>query len=366
MAAVKKKINRVKTGLAGAPTNKGFVAFDAYFNYDLTKKDYADIVKSYVKNNYSKQDAQYILANPEYTYASFSGVASAIYWRILGHEFPENYAHYPEFLNNFFAELIESGKKIEPPSTSNNVVQLSPYQHLLKKISDTIFADIEEMEEDWINGKKTSLNLYERFKVHGLKNQAVEPVRSWIDPWLQEYKDCYDKSCEQAVEAYAHLSRAEVKRRIGVLQAMIDDLDKIKSATKATRTTRVRKPKAADKQVARVKYQKEDNTYKLVSIDPIKLINSHRLYTFNTKTRKLTYYFTDATNGFEISGTSIKNFDIEASSTITLRANTIDDILKVVLTKSHTQISKTLDTIKTKASTPNGRLNEDTILLRVI
>ena len=366
MVAVKKKNTRVKTGLVGAPINKGFVAFDAYFNYDLSKKDYVDIVKSYVKDNYSKEDAQYILANPEYTYASFSGVASAIYWRILGQEFPENYAHYPQFIDKFFSTLIESGKKIQPPSITNNVIQLSPHQHLLKKISDTVLADLEEMEEDWINGKKTTVNLYERFKVHGLKSQAVETVRSWIEPWLQEYKDCYDKTCEQAVEAYSHLTRIEIKRRIDVLRSMVEDLEKIKSATKATRTTRARKPKAVDKQVARVKYQKEDNIYKLVSIDPIKLVSSHRLYTFNTKTRRLTYYFTDATNGFEISGTSIKNFDIEASNTITLRANTVGDILKVVLTKSQTQISKTLEAIKTKPSTPNGRLNEDTILLRVI
>ena len=365
--AVKKKVTRAKTGLAAAPINKGFVAFDAYFNYDLDKKDYSAIVRSYVKDNYSKSDAQAILANPEYAYAGFSGVAAAIYWRLLGNEFPQQYAHYPEFLNNFFAELIESGKSlVKEEVTQSNVIQLSPYQHLLRKVNDTIMADLEAMEEEWLEGKKTSIDVYERFKIHELKGQAVEIVRRWIDPWLQEYKDCYEKNCEQAIEAYSHLPKTEVKRRLDVLTSIIDDLEKIRSATKATRTTSARKPKAADKQVSRVKYQKEDNVYKLVSIDPIKLVNANKLYVFNTKTRKLTYYFTDAINGFEILGTSIKNFDPEVSTTVTLRANLISDILKTVLTKSQTQISKTLDTIKTKPTSPNGRLNEDTILLRVI
>jgi hypothetical protein len=87
---------------------------------------------------------------------------------------------------------------------------------------------------------------------------------------------------------------------------------------------------------------------------------------FNTKTRKLTYYFTDATAGFEISGTSIKNFDVEQSTQMTLRANKVDEVLSIVLKKSPTQIGKYLDTLSSKPSTPNGRLNDDTILLRVV
>ena len=64
-----------------------------------------------------------------------------------------------------------------------------------------------------------------------------------------------------------------------------------------------------------------------------------------------------------VSGTTIKNFDKEASRTLTLRKPL--DILPTVGKCTPRQLSKLLDDIKTKPAVPNGRLNEDTVLLRV-
>jgi hypothetical protein len=85
---------------------------------------------------------------------------------------------------------------------------------------------------------------------------------------------------------------------------MLNDCDRIRSAAKATRATRVKQPKSADKQIARVQYKKEDTEYKLVSIPPIKVVGGTRLFTFNTKTRVISEYITQDTKGFEISGTT--------------------------------------------------------------
>ena len=145
---------------------------------------------------------------------------------------------------------------------------------------------------------------------------------------------------------------------------MLSDLDRLKSAAKAIRKTKVKGPKAADKQVARVQYKPEDNDFKLVSIPPIQIVGKLRLYAFNTKSRMLTEYVTSATNGFEVSGTSIKNFDKVSSRTIKLRKP--DDFLPIVLNKTPNQINKEWSTLTTKGSVPNGRLNKDTILLRTL
>ena len=145
---------------------------------------------------------------------------------------------------------------------------------------------------------------------------------------------------------------------------MLEDLERIRSATKATRNVKVKRPKAVDKQVARVQYKKEDNDYKIVSINPIQIPTKSRLYAFNTKSKMVIEYITESVNGFEISGSTIKNFSKGLSRTICLRKPL--DFLPIVLQKTPKQIDAAWQTLKTKTKVPNGRINKDTILLRVL
>jgi len=103
--------------------------------------------------------------------------------------------------------------------------------------------------------------------------------------------------------------------------------------------------------------------FKIVSINPIQIIGCVMLYTFNTKYKVLTQYVTQAGTGFEISGSTIKNFSKEDSRSIKLRKP--DEILPIIMSKSQTQINKEWDKLTTKTFKPNGRLNIETILLRV-
>ena len=87
------------------------------------------------------------------------------------------------------------------------------------------------------------------------------------------------------------------------------------------------------------------------------------MYIYNRKNRKLIEYVTTATAGFEIAGTSIKNFDSKISRQATLRKP--DEILPMILNKTEKQIEKVWDSITTKINSPNGRVNADCLLMRV-
>ena len=102
---------------------------------------------------------------------------------------------------------------------------------------------------------------------------------------------------------------------------------------------------------------------KLISINPVLVPGKHKLYIYNCKNKKLQEYVTTATSGFEISGTSIKNFDKESSKQATLRKP--DVILPDVLNRTEKQIEKIWNTLTTKIDNPTGRINKDCILLRV-
>jgi len=113
-----------------------------------------------------------------------------------------------------------------------------------------------------------------------------------------------------------------------------------------------------------VQYKKEDNDFKLVSINPILLVGSRRLYAFNCKERYLIEYCTQAANGFEISGTTIKNLDTVNSRQVRLRKP--DEFLPIALNKTVKQIDTEWKKLTTKTSVPTGRINKDIVLLRVM
>lgn len=363
--AKKKILPSRRTGLSLVPIDQGFQAVQKYFQFDLTRKEAIEQHKTYVKKNFSKNDAQFILANHDWRFVMYYQAATC-FWYNSGLPADDHTEYWKQALDRRMTSLIEPGRvlyyeKLQAQSDSDKVVSLSPQQRLQRKINSTIMMDLDELEDKWIDGEKASIDVYQLFKIHGLSGSAIKPVQSVIEGWLLDYSDAYHKRCEQAVEGYSHLKRPELNRRIKECEKMLADLERVRDASKATRKVRVAKPVSIDKQVSKVKYKKEDNEYKIVSIPPAQVIGKMSLYVFNCKTRKLTEYITDDPKGFTIQGTSLKNFDSEKSRSLTLRKplEQLPEIMKTTPAKR----TKLLDDIKTKSSVPNGRLNDDTAIL---
>lgn len=360
---------RIKFGLPGCPIDKGFAACKYYFQYDVDRKILSDISKRFIKEEFSKDEAKAILANSEYHFNIYTHLIAAIYWKVAGKEFDETNIGYIRRAKEYYADLIESGKrKILAESVTGDgtpvPVKLNPQELLANKVQSTVMVDIDQLEDEWTEGHKTDIKLYERFKTHELKPMAVPFVRRRLDRWLSEYEDAYNKNCAQAVEGYSHLARSELKRRIGVVKGMLADLDRIKATTKATRAPRVPKARAADKQIQRLQYLKDCSENKLVSINPTQVVGAYRLYTFNVKTRLVTEYISSSTSGFEVKGTTINNVDTEKSRSVRLRKPEV--FLPIALSKTPKQIDNEWSKLTTKSSVPNGRINKDTILLRAM
>jgi len=373
MALVKRKRKKApvrrRTGIAAAPFDRGIDAVHSYFHYEIDRKDLVSVLKSYIKSNQSKNNVKYINACPEYKFWSLAYHCATAAFLTHSNETNDRVEYWKNALHKYIDQLVDIGKplyfeKQARAKDSDRVVSLSPMQRLQNKVSSTIMQDLLDLEDQWIEGNKETIDIYALFKKHGLPSSATTAVREVVEGWLLDYEDAYHKRCPDAVEGYSHLKRPELNHRIKACQDMLSDLDRLKSAAKATRKTRVKAPRAADKQVAKLQYKTEDNDFKLASIPPIQIIGKMRLYTFNVKSRMLTEYVTQAAAGFEVSGTSIKNFDQVSSRTIKLRKP--DDFIPIVLNKTPKQIDKEWSTLTTKQSVPNGRLNKDTILLRAM
>lgn len=370
----KKKLpRRVRTGLAAAPIEKGFDALMSYFQYEVSNSDISKVLKSYIKEKHKKSiNLQYIMACPEYKFYAFPHHAATAFW--LTHapkkDDSERTQLFSSGLSKWLSELIAMGKDLYlekqiKQKDSDARPSISPMERLQRKISSTIMQDILDLEDKWIEGEHDAvLDLYQEFKRHGLPASATKTVREYIEGLYDDYNSAYTKSDPDAVEGYSHLTRPQLKKRVNACESMLSDLDRLQSAAKATRKTRVKQPKAADKQVTKVQYKKEDVDYKIVSIAPLSMVGARRLFTFNTKTRAITEYVTSNAKGFEVSGTTLKNFDTSLSRTTRLRKP--DAFLPIVLKKTPNQIDKEWKQLTTKTAAPNGRINSDTILLRVM
>ena len=368
----KKKVlrARARTGLAGVPIDKGFDAVKDYFHLQVDKKDCISQVKTWVKKNFP-QPSKYILANPEYHFTMTHHAATAFWYNNDLNKTVES-DKAPDFLSHLFDRmipLIEKGKiiykeKQAERKAKSNIITISPQEKLVNKINNTIMQELLELEDKWIDGDEATINIYDRFKYHGLTNTAISHVKPMIEGWLLDYEDAYHKRCDQAVEGYSHLKRSTLNQRIKICTSMLEDLERIRSATKASRNVKIKRPKSVDKQVAKVQYKKEDNDFKIVSINPIQIPTKTRLYAFNTKSKMVIEYVTESPNGFEISGSTIKNISTGLSRTVCLRKPL--DFLPIVLQKTPKQINDAWETLKTKTKVPNGRINKDTILLRVL
>ena len=130
-------------------------------------------------------------------------------------------------------------------------------------------------------------------------------------------------------------------------------------------TRKVRKPKTVSKEklVSKIKYKKTDEALRLVSIDPAEIIGSKELWIYNTKTRKLGKYVAAEFADLGIKGTSITGFNEDLSVQKTIRKP--DEKLKEFKSAGKVALRKFLDEINATDIKLNGRINEDTILLKV-
>jgi hypothetical protein len=155
----------------------------------------------------------------------------------------------------------------------------------------------------------------------------------------------------------------QLKERVKLLNKALDDIKRYQANSKTVRKVRAKKPVAATKQAAKIKFLRESPEFKLVSINPASIVGAMRLFVFNVKTRTLSEYVSSEPAGFGIKGTTLNGWDENGSRSTKLRKP--EDLLPLILSKTVRQIDNAWKKLTTKDSSPNGRLNDDTILMRI-
>lgn len=157
--------------------------------------------------------------------------------------------------------------------------------------------------------------------------------------------------------------RKEMIEAAKFFTAIATDAEKLASNKNAARKPRKKKPVSFEKKVKNLRFKKDDIDNKLVSIDPVKILGAEKLWIYNVKTRRLGVYVAADGSGLGVKGSSIENYKYSESICKTLRKP--KDVLSRVLEGGKVVLRKVMGEINSKPSELNGRINKDTILLRV-
>ena len=336
-----------------------------WYNYYYKPKDYVDCVLTFATDvyGYDKDKIKTLKKLKDWQLTGKLGKVAKLWSR--GYEYTKDeFARWEEELKQVYNEAVEAIEENLADAPPPKPV-ISVQQRQRTKMNETIMVDWDEIIDGWIDEKyNQKIDVFKLAKQYDLKGSSINIFKDAVMMEYQPIKDAYDGTCDQAVEAYSHITKRRLNKMLKTMEGIFSDLEQLKTANKAAKVPRAKKPKSSDAQVKSLKYRVDSVDDKVSSINPVMIPGKEVLFVYNTKSRKLIQYNTNSTKGFEVSGTTIKNI-CEKSRQTTLRKP--EEILPLVLKKSIKQIDKLVwDTVTTKISEPNGRINADCILLRVL
>jgi hypothetical protein len=276
-----------------------------------------------------------------------------------------------QWLAEQITRVISEGKndaedEVEVDDTKPVVVQPS-IQERVKEAAGRMTEEIEDALDAF--GKDPELFDPKAFKLLNLlRGKQVKAAHARIikDLYSKQHNELLEAAqgnCEQLKEAYSYLGKVNLKKITVFYGEILSACDMLMQEAKINKKPRTKKAVPAEKIVAKLKYQKQDDKLKIVSISPTDIVGAKELWVFNLKSRKIGKYVAKEFQELSVKGTSITGFDEHKSVQKTLRKP--EEQLKEFKAANKVALRKFLEDIKAVDIKLNGRINEETLLLKV-
>ena len=316
-----------------------------WYHYNKTEKDaakYLGVEAKIAKNNL--------------TYAWITRM------RVRGFKFSEKSEQYIETLKQRFDVYNSNNKKVELDDDGNFVatVPVISLQERITAKTDQHIGELEGMIDEYGYGMK-SFNAYDWFSKNDVKPVHATKIIEYFQNRL--YRFVTEVKGKDTREYYSTFSKAKIKSIITVMESIVKDAGRLSQNINKTRKPRKKKTVTFEKQVSKLKFLDKDNNFKIQSINPVSIVGADQLWVFNVKTRKLGVYIAADAAGLLVKGSTIENF---AKMSISKTLRKPEKTLTTVLEGGKIAIRKVMESINSKETELNGRINKDTILLRVV
>ena len=383
----KKTVRAVRRGVnrfALAPTDDWNKA-KHYVHYEIESKEWLTKVKDYIKKHYDKTIVANVNKLPDWK------IGGGSHWACTAFLLEANpkvvpFA-YASGIHDLILKLAEEGTKLVEEKKTEEKTKKNVY---VPTIQERIFEQAQaacEAIEEWLDGSITNKKTFDSkgfdFTTHFSKMKVSQAhARKIKSFYLDEYeeaqliqniptsaqinriKDEREKDyTEQIREGYGHIKKAEAKSYLEALENIMSACDMIIDSAKANRKPKTKKTPSKEKLIAKVKYKDRDDKYQIVSVNPLELIEATEVWVFNIKTRKLGKYVADEYQKvMSVKGTSLVGYDESKSIQKTLRKP--EETLKEFKSAGKIKLRKFLEEINTMETKLNGRLNDDTVILK--
>jgi hypothetical protein len=260
-------------------------------------------------------------------------------------------------LKELTKDIVEEAETTEEP-----VVKVVSIQDRINAKASDLIGELEEQLDVFFQEGVIQFDVKKWSLEKGIKPQIASRIAEHFRPQYEEITEAQTGKDADLVEAYSKWRKPVLKIMGLFIKRIIDHMDGVEEAGKAIRKPRKKKVKPPHVLVAKMNYCASTDT--LTSIEPKGIIGASQLWVYNTKTRNLSVYHAVDRDGLSVRGSTITGFDEAVSVTKKLRKP--EQVIPQVMTLAKVplrQIMKDLTTTEQKAT---GRINTDTILLRVL
>lgn len=251
----------------------------------------------------------------------------------------------------------------EVENQENNVISI---RERVENRAQELIGDLEILlDKFYVSGDL--FNPSQWFRDHGVKPQIAKIIRAYYTPLYSEVFDASNSTPggkdSDLAYAYRKWKKSSLKKYIDLLKGIIAACETQELVAKSIRKPRKKKEKSPSDLAKKVKYQEKDETLKLTSVSPITIVGATQVWLFNTKTRMISCYNAMGPAGISIKGTTLIGFDEKTSICKKLRKP--QDFLPRILEGGKIVLRNILKDVRSVEKAANGRINIQTILLRV-
>jgi len=268
----------------------------------------------------------------------------------------------------WFDDMI---KKVKTKLNEPEIVEEKPkavvinIQDRIRAKADDTIAGLESQVDDIINsGFTANSQPYAVFHTLNVKDAQTKYIVEWAKAKRIEFDDVLNTDDKELKEAYSNFTKPQLKKMIAYFDQVILDCQRVSGESTKSRKPRKRKAKSPEQLTAKMNFMPEFKELKLTSIKVTDIVGAMSLWVYNTKTRKLGVYHAEDAGGLSVKGSTIANFSDTKCMQKKLRKP--EQVLPEVLNGGKVILRNLMDSINAVPHWLNGRINKDTILLKVI
>lgn len=262
-------------------------------------------------------------------------------------------------------KIKEQIKNFKSASTTvaekTNVVNIQ--DRIREKANDCI-AELEcQVDELILSSFSSNVSPYAVFHTLNIKDAQTKYIVEWSKTKRIEFDEVLNTDDALLKEGYSNFTKPQLKKLIAYFDQVILDCQKLSGESVKTRKPRKSKAKSPAQLVSKMKFMFEFPELKLKSVNATEIVGAMSLWVYNTKTRKLGVYHAEDAGGLSVKGSSLLNFTESKSVQKKLRKPEVT--LPEVLSAGKVTLRNLMAGIRAVESNLTGRINSDTILLKV-